>query len=90
MKMTVSQSSTTSNGMETEVVACSYISQRVLPISIAILNAWPWSERCVSFFAGSPLKQSAQYCNIPSFPLSRKLTPMTPLDQSPIYCLAAF
>ncbi len=55
MKMTVSQrTSTTSNGMETEVIACSYINQRVFPRSIAIFNAWPWSERCASFFGESP------------------------------------
>ena len=41
MKMTVSQiTSTTSNGMETEVACCAYINQRVLPISTAILNTW--------------------------------------------------
>ena len=55
MKITVSQrTSTTSNGMETEVACCAYINQRVFPISTAILNAWPWSERCVSFFGESP------------------------------------
>src|SRR5262245_22045247 len=54
MKTTASQrTKTTSKGMETEVVACSYINQRVLPRSSAILNAWPWSQRCVSFLGES-------------------------------------
>ena len=39
-KIAVSQrTSTITSGMETEVVACSYMSQRVFPISTAILNA---------------------------------------------------
>jgi hypothetical protein len=54
MKMTVSQrTSTTSNGMETEVASCAYINQRVFPTSIAIFNAWLCSARCASFFGES-------------------------------------
>src|SRR5215470_4761004 len=54
-KMTLSQrTSTTSRGSETELVACSYISQRVFPISIAILVAWLWSARFVLVPGESP------------------------------------
>src|SRR5262245_35420839 len=48
-KMTVSQRTTTiSNGMDTDAPACSYISHRVLPRSMARLSACAWSVRCAS------------------------------------------
>src|ERR1700730_4996092 len=46
LKIMASQkTSTASNGVEMKLPPCSNISQRIFPRSIAIFNAWAWSER---------------------------------------------
>jgi hypothetical protein len=50
MKIMVSQKTRiASMSFEIELLACAYINQRVSPRAIAVLVAWAWSERCVSF-----------------------------------------
>src|SRR5258708_11323011 len=51
LKIIASEKTSIANdGMEMELPPCLNIRQRILPISIAIFNAWARSERCVSFF----------------------------------------
>src|SRR2546430_2103363 len=46
LKIMASQkTSVASKGMEMKLPPCSNISQRIFPRSIAIFNAWAWSER---------------------------------------------
>ena len=41
-------------GMDIEVTRCSYISQRVCRISLRMLEASAFNERCLSSFGKSP------------------------------------